>query len=259
MSKDILYTIPSTRRPHNVGRMQEFVQQPLWIVKDRKDFKDYVAAGAYEVVIRKEPSLRGARNLAIHLAGLDGKYNLQLDDDLMWVKAASGPERHLLEDVEVEDVAFQMVWAMEAVDTGVCGILTTNNHRQYQPFVSTWAFMCARFLLIDPSYNINFGSSETDFKEDWELTCKFMSEVGRVARLGWILASNSGSQKGGLAARRTTELEIQACRRLLNTYPHILRKNTKRIGQIQLKHNRTNMPETAKVAFAEVNATERGE
>ena len=150
LSADILYFIPSTRRPHNVENMMSYGIEWRWIVADRQDYRDYMAAGAEMVIIRERSGLAGARNTALGIAQATECLCLMCDDDMTGLYMTLGPDRDDMFPIGVADVAEQLRVAMMSIDTPLGAVLPVQNPYFSRQRIHTWAFCCARFMLVDP-------------------------------------------------------------------------------------------------------------
>ena len=248
----VMYTIPSTRRPQNVKNMMRYTDDWVWIVKDKKDLKSYKAAGATSIVKQTGDGLPGARNTALAMAEANDMVCLQVDDDLRGLYIGTGNTTGDREPVDIHQAVLEIYSAMQEAETGLGGALSTSNPFFHRPSIHTWAFCCAQFIMVDPIYGEQWDP-DIDFKDDWEITCRFLRKVGHVARVDWILPDASHKGIGGLNEYRTLEKDIAGAKAVLRRYPDIVRRHTKRVGELQMIHNRTNMPAHAKEVYNRVN------
>lgn len=259
MSKNklpVLYTIPSTRRPQNVENMMRYTDEWVWIVKDKKDLKDYRAAGATNVTRQTADGLSGARNTSLAMAEANDMVCLQVDDDLRGLYMATGNTTGDRIPMNIDQAVLEIFTAMLDVGTGLGGALSTANPFFHRPVVNTWKFCCGQFLMIDPAYGEKWDPDPAiRFKDDWEMTCRFLRNTGKVARVDWILPDASHTGSGGLNQHRTSHNDMASAKVVMRMYPEIVRRHPTRVGELQLIHTKTTMPKSAKEAFKRVNGT----
>ena len=251
----VLYTIPSTRRPDNVELMSQWHDAFVWVVADKKDFDDYKAAGAEDVHIQREPGLAGARNTCLALANQENMFCLQVDDDLRGLWKATGNQTGDKDRITLPEAAGEVLNGMLATDSYLGGVLSTHNPFFSGAYVHTWAFICGQLCMLAPTSEWGYWDKSFSFKDDWELTCRHLQHHGKVARVDYILPDSSNRGAGGLNQHRTLMKEIEAAKRVIKMYPEIVRKHSRRTGQLQLIHNRASMPDSAREAWLAVNGT----
>lgn len=249
---EVLYTIPSTRRPGNVPRMMEYTEDWLWVVRDERDEEDYTAAGAGKVVVQVGEGLPAARNTALAYADDIGAFCLQVDDDLRGLYRATGNRTADREPMDIDAAVNEIVYYMGEVGTWMGGACSTSNPFFSRPRIHTWAFICAQFVIVDPSAE-QFWHPKIDFKDDWELTCRALTTAGAVARVDWILPDASHTGAGGLNQHRDIHKDIAGAKAVRRAYPSIVTFHKKRVGELQMIHNVTNMPRHAKEIYNKVN------
>ena len=260
---EVLFTIPSTRRPDNVELMSRWYPHWTWVVEDKKDKKDYEAAGAKDVFIKDGEGLRGSRNTCVELALSAGKLCLQVDDDLQNLYRATGQSTGDREPINIYDAVKEVVAAMWKVDAALGSVLSTDNPFYSSERIHTWAFCAGQFIILDPEQPEWWEKNPSfQYKDDWELTLRHLERYHKVVRVDYILpnaingAPSHGRHggKGGLNATRNIHTDVGSARAVLARYPELVRKNPRRVGELLLRHNIKTMPDHAKEMYRILNA-----
>ncbi|MCY4127887.1 MAG: hypothetical protein OXG15_01465, partial [Gammaproteobacteria bacterium] len=213
--------VPSHRRPESVETIP--IKPNVWVVNDKKDKRDYLAAGAESVEVSREP-WPGNRNTGIDLALREGAVCVQIDDDLKGVYRvwhAKSQWKHVTE-MPILRVA-QEVWQYMCIArTPFGGVYPYDNPYWVEQRIHTWGFICGPFMVIDPRLPERFTYQ---IMEDWEMTCKVLSRVGCVARPDYYIVDHKYDagltrQTGGLADYRTPERDLHFAHKLVREYPN---------------------------------------
>ncbi|MCY4128094.1 MAG: hypothetical protein OXG15_02500 [Gammaproteobacteria bacterium] len=247
----LLITIPSHRRPHAVEQLP--FDPDIWIVNDKRDKRDYRAAGASNVEIGG-PGVSPNRNKAIEIALVEQSVSVQIDDDLRGIYRSwhDLSQHEHTTNTPIRDVAAEVWHFMKLVNTPIGGILASPNPYHSKQRVHTWAFIEGTFFVIDPRLPERFTWLT---KEDWEMTCKVLSRVGYVVRLDYYVRdSDQLNQAGGLKEIRTFENESQHAQRLLREYPNLVRPHSTRPQvDVQIRATTRTIPPAARTAYQIAN------
>ena len=138
---NVLPCIPSTRRPDNVQMMIDQYPDWIWVVKDKKDEKDYLKAGANHVEIQRGEMLHGARTTCNAIARSAGLLSLQVDDDVRGTYRVYSKSREDMVRIPIADAVYEVVQAMQLTDAHMGSPLSTANPYFSNQRIHVWAFV----------------------------------------------------------------------------------------------------------------------
>lgn len=229
---DLHVAVVSAGRSGNVPAMQALCGDlvPTWYVPEDQA-GDYRYAGATEVV--SSGGLVASRNAALDAA--DGRYCLQLSDDLKRLGWAHGTTRDSVEAMTMPVAVAAMRQALADTGAQLAGVAPTDNPYFAKARVHRSAFIVGDMVLTAPGCAERFDP-ELQLKEDYDYTLQHLTNHGVVARVDQLLASFAHrTNKGGAVAYRTPEAEQAAIAYLQAKWPGRIVPNTKRPNEVLLR------------------------
>ena len=203
----------------------------IFFVKDDKDKELYLQNGASNVIV--SGSLMQSRNASLQYCFNLGKTCIQLSDDIenIMVNDYTGKRTHQYTSVKevIDDIMPNFLLSKYKF----AGFPPTNN-----PFFATSEFefnkfIVGDFILIKPT-PLRFDTG-LKLKEDYDYTLQHLKLYGGCVRYGKYLCSfKHYSNKGGAVDYRTSELEQNTIKYLINKWGECIKLNPKRTNEILL-------------------------
>lgn len=233
LDPDILVGIPSYNRPQNVPLMQEYYDEIIWCVTDEKQAADYRSEGAFHVEISpRGKGLAIQRNHLYDIADVCGQFCLQMDDDLKSLKEWGGPKHADSTPMEFTKAANTILRAMEHADAHYGGALSTGNPFYGSSRIHIHAFIQAGFHILEAELGLRWTEDPRfKFKDDWEMTCRNLSDYGRVVRVDWIMPDfdfvSSRDKEDSTGLGKTKKGEMECAMELIMRYPDLVKKSNR--------------------------------
>jgi hypothetical protein len=218
-------SIISTKRAHNVERMQEQVGPATWYVTFR-DFHDYRKAGTARTVAI-HPGVARARNEALKDAFYEDLTCVQLSDDLRscWFVDSKGDAQKIPATEAIENLLDHL----DVSQFFLAGFPPTANKFFASSKETYDTFIVGDFIAVKPNH-LQFDE-KLKLKEDYGYSAAHIQIFGGTLRLNWVLADfEHRNNAGGAVDLRTREIERESMKRLMDTYPGWFRLNKKRSG-----------------------------
>lgn len=236
MKSNIHYAIISHLRPDNVEKMEKITGIPKklnWYV-GKGEKKDYVHA---QGEINEAGNLVESRNEALRNANAESNYCLMLDDDLSDVQMFNAITTSPL---SFDNMIREMYKILRSIPLFLAGVSATGNHFYFDPNkpISTKHFIIASCMLSKYPSEV-FFDKQFKTKEDYDFTLQHIKKYGGVARINYLAPRfQHYTNKGGVVASRTNEIEQDSITKLKKKWGDTIRPNTRRgPNEILLKIN----------------------
>lgn len=228
----MLFAIPSKGRAGKVKTIE--ILKGATIYCPENEYQDYCACYPDKKVVAVPNEIKGitkTRNFI--LKSSDDKRVVMVDDDVKmqgWVKMLAEKSKHIkMEESEWLRVAENLFSVCEDLGWKVWGVATQSAARSvypYKPLLSR-SYITASFMGI-----VNDGSYLFDenfiVKEDYEIGLRHVKEFGGVLCARHCYWENSHwEDEGGCKDYRTTKIELEAIKMLVEKYPGQIRKITR--------------------------------
>jgi len=212
----------------------------VWVVQ-RGERADYEMHGAQHVVTVRRPAdgtmpLGAQRNAALDDAAERGVTCVQSDDDvkrlLLWRKQDGRGKA-----IQGMPELYLDAWADAMATTGarLAGCAPLPNPFYSDGKVKTAHWVMAQLFAVDPGSTVRFDP-DTCPREDYDFTCRHLTEYGIVARCDELLPEyRHWGNAGGCQDYRTDERSARINALLLARWPQYLRPNPRRDGELLLK------------------------
>jgi hypothetical protein len=191
---------------------------------------EYYRAGA-AFVTGCEGGLSEARNLA--LADADGRWNVQLSDDLRRLKVLTALGAKPVALAGALGVLLNLTQAHEAHLGGAAP--TDNALFARGPRLSYDKFIVGDLMVIDSASTPRFDPA-IRLKDDYDFTLQHLATYGIVLRWDHLLASwDHRTNRGGCVAYRTPEVEQADIIQLRAKWPGCIVDNRRRPNEILMR------------------------
>jgi hypothetical protein len=230
---EYIITCISHKRAENVKQFIEKVgtSQIIFFVKDQEDKEQYLKNGAKEVII--SGSLMDSRNASLDYCFSKNKICVQLSDDLENIMVNDFTGKRTYNYVLVSDVLENIIPDFIESKYYFAGFPPTNNpffalkEKDYNKFI------VGDFIIVKPN-TLKFDN-KLNLKEDYDYTLQHIKEYDGCIRYGMYLNSfKHYSNKGGAVDYRSTELEQETIKYLINKWGECVKLNPKRENEILL-------------------------
>lgn len=229
INNNFYLAIISSKRSHNVQKLQQLIQLPCtWFVGEGEG-NDYLNAGATSVI--ESGKLCKSRNIALRTAFLLNFSCVQVSDDLVSINQAVSKDKikniSLLETIQiVSDRTHKMGLYLG-------GVAPTKNLFFYNPkkTITTTGFIVADFIYVRPCDL--FFDENLHLKEDYDYTLAHITKKGGALRCNDLLLEfKHRTNHGGAVAFRTPQKEQQAIAYLKSKWGSLIKDNPKRENEI---------------------------
>jgi hypothetical protein len=237
---EYIITCISHNRHENVKQFIDKVgtDKIVFFVKDENDKEQYLKNGAKEVIV--SGSLMQSRNASLDYCFTMNKICIQLSDDLENIMLNDFTGKRTYEYVLVTDVLENILNDFIESPYYFAGFPPTNNpffalkEKEYNKFI------VGDFIIIKPN-NLKFDIN-LRLKEDYDYTLQHIKENGGCIRYGMFLNSfKHYSNKGGAVDYRSSTLEQETIKYLINKWGECIKLNTKRENEILLNKDSYNI------------------
>lgn len=253
MNQEIFFSVISSGRSKNVPKIRKLFSISTW-----GDVRWFVGKGereAYEKEgacnVQETPSLPSARNCSLRAAFQMNLPCLQMSDDIAYIRMLNSESKCTgsitdatrlakqvgYTDLTVETAAEALLEALRGTGAKLGGVYPVKNFGMALMTgpVSKGLFCIGDFFLTLPSTPL--FDRRLPLKEDYDFTCKHLSQYGQVVRLNYMIVGASHySNPGGAVARRSAALEEKCVQILLKKWPQFIRRNPRREGEVLLKY-----------------------
>jgi hypothetical protein len=245
---EYIITCISHKRHENV---KPFIQKVgtdeiVFFVKDEIDKKLYLENGAKEVIV--SGSLMDSRNASLDYCFALNKICIQLSDDLENISENDFTGKRTGKFVLVTEVLENIIIDFIESKYYFAGFPPTAN-----PFFALKVkdynkFIVGDFIIIKPN-NLRFDTN-LRLKEDYDYTLQHIKEMGGCIRYGKYLNSfKHYSNKGGAVDYRSSSLEQETIKYLINKWGTCIRLNPKRENEILLNKNSYEILHTTQIGL----------
>lgn len=202
--------------------MNELIDPDLWIVHTDAERRDYLKAGARNVIPTENNFLYEQRQYALDFMRKDstGSWYASFDDDVFNVGYLGQGEYEFIPcgvDYIIEHIADMM----SAVDAYLGGcyhqdIVRFMNHR-----VHVRQLVSAGFMVINPQTPCNWSQDPMlQFRDDQDFSMQHIQTHGLVVRANYMMVAHRWYEgEGGLNEFRTPMIEVDSARALMAKWP----------------------------------------
>lgn len=229
----MLLAIPSKNRASHCKTIR-FFQSYATVYCPEEEVDQYKVWGCAVIGVPKNiVGITKTRNWILNHT--DERWVVFMDDDMrragyikpLWSKSKRIPLRApaLMDEFrrlfEVSEGIGFPVW-------GVCNNSSFRNFSPYQPFIWQTCITATCMGIINEPSGLRFDENY-EFYEDYDLGLRCLVKYGGVVGARYFyFETELGNSDGGVSSYKTSELEDAATKRLLASYPGLIRKTVKK-------------------------------
>lgn len=203
---------------------------------------EYRAAGAAQLMtappLGEHGNLPAARNTALDHAAAMGVWCVQADDDITRLAAVGKTNTGKWTATPTPWPQWRRLWMQplaDEPDARLLGVPPTPNPMFAGCRISLRAFCVGALFAAHPASPVRFDP-DLPLKEDYDYTCRHLQAHGRVLRNGNVVVTHrQRTNRGGVVAYRTDQLEHDIAGKLVARWPGYLRPHHSRDHEVILR------------------------
>ena len=221
---DIIKICISRGRPGNVEHMNELVCPDIWVVHTDSERKDYVAAGANNVINTDFDYLYEQRQFALDLMRTEDSVYASFDDDVFkagWLGNAEYGFTKCEVPEDLDYIVYHIADMMDSTEAYLGGcyhqdIIRFMNHR-----VHVRQLVSAGFMVIRPQTPCNWTQDPVlMYRDDQDFSMQHIKTHGLVIRANYMMVAHRWYEgEGGLNESRTPMIEVDSAKALMSKWP----------------------------------------